>query len=88
MDKLLVTIKYLQLSQFTNYKEIDRNDPLESNSDSNCDLLTFVELIKLHRSLATHLSNNQTCGMDQNYFLYINQNSSRCKFPVVRRLES
>ena len=40
MDKLSRSYKILQQSQAIKYLECDNIDPLESDSDSNCDLPT------------------------------------------------
>ena len=44
MDKLSRSYKMLQQSQAIKYLECDNTDPLESDSDSNCDLPPFVDL--------------------------------------------
>ena len=44
MDKLSRSYKILQQSQAIKYLECDNIDPLESDSDSNCDLPPFVDL--------------------------------------------
>ena len=44
MDKLSRSYTILQQSQAIKYLECDNIDPLESDSDSNCDLPPFVDL--------------------------------------------
>ena len=54
MDKLSCSYKILHLNLTIKYLECDNTDPLESDTDSNCDLPPFVVDLSEERSEEDH----------------------------------
>ena len=81
MDKISRSYKILQQSQAIKYLECDNIDPLESDSDSNCDLPPFVDLSE--NSEDDHKTISIT-GMSTIYILIYTTYREANKFHLVK----